>query len=689
MKLKNQILIVLMFVGLIPAIFVGSLSYWQAKSEIAKDQYRKLEITRDLKKDQIINYFKEMINQVETIAMSQDTKMIFKLLKKHHDDMNVGANDPYPIIGEQYGNIWEQGHKLIGQYVSRFGYHDIFIICKKHGHVMFTDTKESDLGQNVGVGELKNSGLAKAWRGVVKDKKSILIDFEPYAPSNGAMASFMGTPVFIDGNMVAALVIQVPSIEIDRIMQNRVGMGESGESFLVAPDFKLRSDMVVNKGKIGDLQDGSYLSHVFAEKNNVGSDIEDLHGQEYLISYSNMDLKFFKWGVISILGTEESFKSVHDLRDTIIVIVFVIFIIVLIISFMMGKSIMKPINNMTLQVEELANDIVVGKLDSRGDENKTSIDFKVLITKINGLIEAFIRPINESRVVIKSMAEKNLTLRVDGNFEGDFLEYKNDINAAVKNLQIALQSVKKASMVVNSGAQQISSAAQGLSQGATEQASSVEEITSSTTEVGGQSKQNAMSANEAKTISTGSKDVADSGNIQMKELLNAITGISEASDNISKIIKVIDSIAFQTNLLALNAAVEAARAGVHGKGFAVVAEEVRNLAARSAKAAQETTVLIEDSLAKVASGKSFAESTATQLTEIVESSNKVLTLVTEIAESSHEQSEGVTQIASALEQVETVTQKNTATSEEVAAESQKLSSEAQKLATIVSEFKID
>jgi len=258
-----------------------------------------------------------------------------------------------------------------------------------------------------------------------------------------------------------------------------------------------------------------------------------------------------------------------------------------------------------------------------------------------------------------------------------------------QNLQQSMSEIHMAADQVAAGARNVSDASVSLSQGAAEQASSVEELSSSISEISSQTASNAENADQAHELTEKARQQAEVGDGDMKEMLQAMDAINVSSTNISKIIKVIDEIAFQTNILALNAAVEAARAGQHGKGFAVVAEEVRNLAARSAKAAKETTDMIEDSIEKVENGRTIATKTADALQAIMTNVAEVTDIVGSIAKASNEQKLALAQIDQGVTQVSQVVQSNSATSEEAASASEELSAQAERLKETAGRFRFD
>ncbi len=256
---------------------------------------------------------------------------------------------------------------------------------------------------------------------------------------------------------------------------------------------------------------------------------------------------------------------------------------------------------------------------------------------------------------------------------------RNLLTTTVNNLTDTATQIASAS-------EQVSSSSQSVAQGATEQASSLQETSATLEELASMARQNADNAKQANQIAQETRNAANEGAKSMSELEIAMAAINDSSDKISKIIKVIEEIAFQTNLLALNAAVEAARAGEHGKGFAVVAEEVRNLAQRSASAAKDTASLIEESVNKTQNGTEITKKVGESLNNIVTNVKRVTDLVAEIAAASQEQAEGVVQLNTAVNQMDSVTQQNASSAEQSAAASEELSAQAEGLTKVVDEL---
>jgi len=374
-----------------------------------------------------------------------------------------------------------------------------------------------------------------------------------------------------------------------------------------------------------------------------------------------------------------------------------------------------------------------GDMHFHVDATKYSGDWYTLIQGLNLVAEAVDAPIVEIRDVMSKLTQGDFTQNVNGDYKGDFLDIKNAVNTTINTLQAyikdissvlthlaagnltisvtrdyvgsfssikeslnnisatlnkTMSEISSASDQVLSGAKQISTSAMDLANGASQQASSVQELNASIDLINQQTQANAQNANQANSLSSMSTSNAREGNEAMQQTLVAMNEIKDASNNISKIIRTIQDIAFQTNLLALNAAVEAARAGEHGKGFAVVAEEVRSLAARSQEAAAETTSLIGTSISTVDSGAEIARTTAETLDTIVENANKVLDVVSAISTASREQAEAISQVVIGLGQISQIVQSNSAVSEETAAASEELTSQAELMQQLVSFFKV-
>ena len=357
-----------------------------------------------------------------------------------------------------------------------------------------------------------------------------------------------------------------------------------------------------------------------------------------------------------------------------------------ILAFIISGMISKPILPLSafLQKAGMTGDIsisaeettIIDKYSKQKDEIGQCIAgaaaFISHVTKISGELE----------IVAGGDLTTSVELLSDSDTMGQSLKHM------VSNLNHMFSEIRISTSQVSSGSKQVADGAQALAQGSTEQAASIEELSDSIADIADKTKENARIADKTAELAETIIGSAEKGSRQMDEMMAAVKEINQASQNISRVIKVIDDIAFQTNILALNAAVEAARAGEHGKGFAVVAEEVRNLASKSAEAAKETGAMIENSMEKAELGAHIAGETAASLTEIVSGINDSSLFIREIAKASEEQTLGIAQINTGIDQVAQVVQQNSATAEESAAAAEEMSSQSALLQDLISQFNV-
>ena len=409
------------------------------------------------------------------------------------------------------------------------------------------------------------------------------------------------------------------------------------------------------------------------------------HGKERREYYYPIDMEGSTWWTRLSISHQDYSKEVDRLRNAGIVAgLSTVFILVLACVLLIGHF-LKPLQ----KVAEVGEKLSVG--DFSMDLSYKSKD------EIGRLMHSMGDVVSRIRSIIGDLSEK-LNQLAQGNFNvemnnaeyysGAYRPLFDSINNISTDLSGTMAEIQQSAVKVNSGAEQVSSGAQGLSQGATEQASSIEELSATMNDISAKIQETAGTTREASRLSNMAGQSVMVSNEKMREMSLAMEEITEKSQEISKIIKTIDDIAFQTNILSLNAAIEAARAGAAGKGFAVVADEVGNLAQKSAKAAQNTSSLIEETIEAVNKGVRISEETAESLAEVVTRAGKINDLIDIASSASEEQARGVSQLSVGIDQISSVVQSNTATAEESAAASEELSGQAHILSDLVGRFSL-
>ncbi len=410
------------------------------------------------------------------------------------------------------------------------------------------------------------------------------------------------------------------------------------------------------------------------------------------LAYDGVD-KDIAYGPID--GTDGWSLGVSADEDEMLAVVnYMVIIVIIISSVAIGLSIVfafifaRPIALSVSSVSDRLKLLSQGDLSSPVPKSNLKDEIGQLALSLDQTIAELNLYINDIASVLGDISADNLDIHSNQQYLGDFAPIKSSLEDIVESLNHTMTQLSQTADQVSSGAEQVSGGAQALSQGATEQASSIEELSATITEISAHVKQTAENASNASDLVSQTGAEAENSSDKMRTMVAAMSEISNFSNEIDKIIKTIEDIAFQTNILALNAAVEAARAGEAGKGFAVVADEVRNLASKSADAAKNTTDLIQGTINAVDNGNKIAEDTATALSHVVQGVSEITKLVSSIAEASVEQASSIIQVTQGLDQVSAVVQTNSATSEESAAASEELSGQAYVLNEMVSKFKL-
>ncbi len=673
LKISARLLVFMMLIGLVPLVISIFIAYSKVSDTLEYEAQNKLVAVQENVRANAERYFQSMETTLEVSALNYEFIEFTKDLNALAQRLNITGDVKFPVNDPGYKELHDKVHSHLADVNNKYGYYDLFIISVAGGHVMYTVSKESDFGENLGVGTLKNSGLAKIWRKVRDNGAISYEDFEPYAPSNGAQAAFIGTPIKDEaGTIIGIMVFQIPDKLINVIVNGREGMGKTGENYLVGRGddgvTRYRSDRLVKSGKIGGEKSGLYVDKVLKGENGYAVKTGSTGSREIVV-YSPLRVKGINWGIMSTKSYDEAVETATEIRNILITILVVIGLIVTGAAFLIARTISRPINMLVRRVENL------------------------------------------------SSGDADLTRRIEIESSDELGELGGWVNKFIERIQLLIKDVKANAESVSSASVQISASSEELAATVEEQSASAALVGESVSELSTTSNDIARNVDDSKAITMKSAEMTRNGGEIIGNSIESLNAIGEHTGNLGKtvdrlavstgdignIINVINDVADQTNLLALNAAIEAARAGEAGRGFAVVADEVRKLAERTGTATKEIEGIIinlqkeadeagkamEMAKDEVNKGTELGKESLTILHDIIETGTEVNASTESIASAITEENATIDQISNSVQEITAGIQQSSLAVSEVASTAEDLATEAENLRDLVNSFKTE
>ncbi|MBT5828592.1 MAG: methyl-accepting chemotaxis protein [Candidatus Latescibacteria bacterium] len=718
---RRTLLLWFLGLSLVPMTLVSIFGYRNAHCSLYEDAKKSLTSVADIKTAYIQFYFSRVLTDLYDQAQRDTNARFLTALRSAFVDSNNPLSEF--VKGFKWATITGNWSTDLKMFRRTYGYYDVFLIDLQ-GHILFSVAGEDDLGTNLFNGRYSDTHFARASKEALETGHAVFSDFDFYAPSKDAIAGFIiSVLVDDDGDKIGLIAFQLPIDQINTITQETAGLGQTGETYLIGADLKVRSDSPPEREsslftKRVDTEQTQLWHREHIEGQRIGEERSDNLGAEKVILYegprgkpviglhNNIDIAGVSLGVIVEIEQLEAFASAEQLGFFSSGLVGLTSVIVFMIAVVVAGRIVKPVLHLS-EVAGLAaaGEIVVGSMNiDRKDE-------------IGALVRSFVRmnqSVQEMTHTAEQIAEADLTVVVTPRSEKDALG--KALANMVENLRDQIRQIVKGADVLAVTASEILTATAQLAASSSEAAVSVSQTMTTVEEV----RQTAQVSNlKAEDVSENANQVAQfaqngmrsvektiegMGQIQgqMESISESIVKLSEQSQSIGEIISTVDDLSEQSNLLAVNAAIEATRAGEEGKGFGVVAEEIKSLAEQSKQATRQVRGILNDiqratSTAVMASeqGSQAVETGVAQsamagesIQDLVVSIEAAAQAAVQIAASNQQQLAGVDQVVGAMESIKVASEQNASSTQQVETVAHNLDEVGQQLKGLVEKYRI-
>jgi len=658
MNLKHKLLITFLSIALIPTIAVGLISSYISSSALEKQAFSQLISVREIKKSQVEDYFSERKGDIEILAETLKETLDFSSL----DALKISA---------------ENRHDFFDKFIKTYGYYDFFIIDNT-GDIFYTVTKEADYQTNLLTGAYNHSGLGTLYKKVSQSSEFAMSDFSRYAPSNNEPAGFIALPFFSENGTPIVIALQLSIDKINALMQQRAGMGDTGESYLVGSDLLMRSDSFLDPE--GHSVIASFAGNV--KNNGVNTEaaqlaisgktgnkiITDYNGNPVLSAYTYINVNGIKWALLSEIDVAEAFEPMYEMYWNITYIIALCLLVIIVVALLTSKSILRPLGGEPNEMQRISETIADGDLMIAFNDHDNHSSVYGAMQRMTSHLRTIISEIIHDSNNLTNVAMETSALSLQSSTS--LLDQKSNIE------QVAT-AVEEMSMSINEVAQNAASVAHSAQNASTSSGLANGKISESI---------NGLS-HLGSEINQASKIIQD---------------LKNDSNEIGSVLEVIRGIAEQTNLLALNAAIEAARAGEQGRGFAVVADEVRTLASKTQESTKNIEMMIEklqkasnDAVQAMIVSRDVCQTSINNtrdVAEVVTTMNGEIASISEMSEliaaAVEKQSCVSTEISKNVTAISDVAYENSASAEQVSVSSKDISNIADTLNQLTLRFRV-